>query len=65
MRRIRSLRDARANISQQELARRSDVDQQTISKIETGTIKEPSYRTVVRICKALGVRPDSIREFRV
>jgi len=52
-------------MSQQELARLSDVDQQTISKIETGTIREPSHRVVVRICRALGVRPETIKEFRV
>jgi transcriptional regulator with XRE-family HTH domain len=66
--RIKPLRDvrwSRGRMSQQELARRAEVDQQTISKIETGTIKEPSYRVVIRICQALDVRPEMVKEFRL
>ena len=51
-------------LTQTALAGRVDVDQRTISKLETGQIGEPSYRMVVRICRVLAVDPESIDEFR-
>jgi transcriptional regulator with XRE-family HTH domain len=55
----------RAKLTQAQLANLSKVDQRTISAIENGKIYEPSHVKVVRICRALGVDPQSIDEFRV
>jgi transcriptional regulator with XRE-family HTH domain len=54
-----------AGFSQTKLGRRSGVDQRTISKIENGKIVDSSHRVVVKICRALGVDPQDIDEFKV
>lgn len=53
-----------AKLTQAQLADKAGVDQQTISKLENKRIQEPGYRTVVRICEALGVKPEQIDEFK-
>lgn len=52
-----------AKLSQKELADASGVWQQTISLIERGLTKDPSHRTVMALCRALGVDPQDIDEF--
>lgn len=51
---IKSLRQ-KAGLSQDELARKSDVAYTTLTKIETGIIKSPSVFVVEKIAKALKV----------
>ena len=45
----------KAKLSQDELARKSDVAYTTLTKIETGIIKSPSVFLVEKIAKALDV----------
>jgi transcriptional regulator with XRE-family HTH domain len=52
-----TLRDTRGRLTQEELADLSGVDQTTISNIENGRIKKPSWETVARLSAALGVEP--------
>jgi transcriptional regulator with XRE-family HTH domain len=61
------LRTARrlARLTQPELAERSGVSQTTISGLERGTNKKPTWESVVRIAKALGVEPHEIFEVPV
>ncbi len=56
------LKTARAlkGITQEKLAALSGIDQTTISAIECGKNKNPSWETVSRIAKALGVPPEEI-----
>lgn len=54
-----------AGLTQAQLAKRAGVGQQIISKIESGLIANPSYRTVVCICRALNVHPFDITEFQI
>jgi transcriptional regulator with XRE-family HTH domain len=58
------LRTARriARLTQPELAAKSGVSQTTISAIERGANKKPTWDSVVRIAKALGVEPSEIFE---
>jgi transcriptional regulator with XRE-family HTH domain len=49
---LRSLRD-RAGLSQEQLAAQADVSVATVSKIETGVVREPGYFTVVAMLDAL------------
>jgi transcriptional regulator with XRE-family HTH domain len=57
-----NLRTARRlkDITQAQLAEQSGVDQRTISDIERGANRNPSWETVARIAKALGVEPGEI-----
>jgi transcriptional regulator with XRE-family HTH domain len=41
-----------------ELSRRSGISNGLLSQMETGHIKQPSWRNVVRVAKALGVKLD-------
>jgi transcriptional regulator with XRE-family HTH domain len=58
------LRTARriARLSQPALALRSGVSQATISAIERGVNNKPTWESVVRLAKALGVEPHEIFE---
>jgi DNA-binding transcriptional regulator YiaG len=49
---LRSLRDG-AGLSQQQLAVRAEVSVATVSKIETGAVREPGYFTVIAMLNAL------------
>lgn len=57
-----NLRTARRlkGITQKELEAMSGIDQTTISAIECGKNKNPSWTIVFRIAKALGVMPEEI-----
>lgn len=56
---IKALRH-KANLSQDELARKSDVAYTTLTKIETGVIKSPSVFVVEKIAKTLSVSIDDL-----
>jgi len=43
------------HLSQDELARKADVPYTTLTKIETGVIKNPSVYVVAKIAKALNI----------
>lgn len=53
------LRTARmkAKLSQAELAEASDVDQPTISRLETGKVSNPNFDTVLKLAAALDIDP--------
>lgn len=57
-----NLRTARRlkDITQTQLAEQSGVDQRTISDLERGANRNPSWETVSKIAKALGVEPHEI-----
>ncbi|MEW6171030.1 MAG: helix-turn-helix transcriptional regulator [Candidatus Omnitrophota bacterium] len=57
--RIRELRNKKG-ISQEKLARLAEVSYNTIVKIEAGESKNPSFRTMTGIAKALGVSLDDL-----
>lgn len=42
-------------LTQDKLARLADIPYTSITKIETGVIKQPSVQAVAKIAKALGV----------
>lgn len=52
--RLKELRKARG-FTQDEVARRTGIDQRHISKLESGTY-DPRLSTIVRIAEALGAR---------
>ena len=52
--RLRSLRE-QEGLSQEQLAARAEVSVATVSKIETGAVREPGYFTVIAMLGALGV----------
>jgi len=56
---IKSLRQ-KAGLSQDELARKSDVAYTTLTKVETGIIKSPSVFVIAKIAKSLGVSVDEL-----
>lgn len=62
MRRI-SLKAARkrAKLTQDELAAITGLDQTTISSLETGRKTNPTFDTVMRLSKALGVAPEQLK----
>ena len=51
---IRRFRQKR-KLTQDKLARLADIPYTSITKIETGVIKQPSVQTVAKIANALGV----------
>lgn len=57
---LRTLRLARG-LSQKRLGRAADMSQNQVSKLEAGLVKEPGYRTIVRLAEVLGVPPEEIR----
>jgi transcriptional regulator with XRE-family HTH domain len=56
--RVRELRKARG-LSQERLAELADIHENHVRRIEAGTAN-PSYLVLVRIGKALGVRPGEL-----
>jgi transcriptional regulator with XRE-family HTH domain len=51
--RLRSLRD-QAGLTQEQLAARAGVAVGTVRKIETGTVVEPGFFTVLALARVLG-----------
>jgi transcriptional regulator with XRE-family HTH domain len=55
--RVRELRK-KAGLTQKQLEAQSGIPQNTISRIEIGTVQEISTRTLVQLAKTLGVSTD-------
>lgn len=49
-------------LSQEKLARLSDISLNTLTKIESGFSKTPNIKTIVKISKALGISIDKLVE---
>lgn len=47
-------------LTQDELARKSDLPYTTLTKIETNVIKNPSIQTVMKIAKGLDITLDDL-----
>jgi len=56
---IKLLRN-KQNLTQDELARKSDLPYTTLTKIETNVITKPSIQTVSKIAQGLGITIDSL-----
>jgi putative transcriptional regulator len=56
MQRLKAARTA-AGLTQAQLAQQSGLHQQTISHIECGRIRVPSWTAVCRLSQALGAEP--------
>ncbi|MCX6809761.1 MAG: helix-turn-helix transcriptional regulator [Candidatus Berkelbacteria bacterium] len=56
---IKQLRN-KQGITQDELARKSDLPYTTLTKIETNVITKPSIQTVSKIAQGLGITIDSL-----
>ena len=52
----------RNKLSQEKLARLTDISLNTLTKIESGFTKKPSIQTIHKIAKALGVSIDGLVE---
>lgn len=51
----------RKDMTQDDLAKESGLDQTTISDLETGRNANPRLDTIRRLAKALGIRPVQLR----
>jgi len=58
---IRRIRQQK-KLTQEKLARLSDISLNTLTKIESGFAKTPNIKTVVKIAKALNVSLDKLVE---
>lgn len=47
-------------LTQKDLAAKAEVPQQYVSRIESGILTYPSFDVVVKIGRALGVKPDEL-----
>jgi transcriptional regulator with XRE-family HTH domain len=56
---IKQLRN-KQRLTQDELARKSDLPYTTLTKIETNVITKPSIQTVAKIAKGLGIGIDDL-----
>ena len=56
---IKLLRN-KQGLTQDELARKSDLPYTTLTKIETNVITKPSIQTVMKITKGLGISVDEL-----
>jgi len=56
---IKLLRN-KQGLTQDELARKSDLPYTTLTKIETNVITKPSIQTVIKIAKGLGISLDDL-----
>ncbi len=50
----------RAGLTQKQLEAKSGVDQGSISKMERGQVHDVTFATVMKLAKALRVRPESL-----
>lgn len=48
-------------LSQDDLARKADIPYTTLTKIEIGVIKNPSFDSVSKIAEALGITLDDFK----
>jgi transcriptional regulator with XRE-family HTH domain len=51
-------------LSQEKLARLTNISLNTLTKIESGFTKKPSFQTILRIAKALNVSLDDMAEIK-
>ena len=56
---IKQLRN-KQGLTQDELARKSDLPYTTLTKIETNVITKPSIQTVMKIAKGFGIGVDDL-----
>jgi transcriptional regulator with XRE-family HTH domain len=56
---IKQLRN-KQGLTQDALARKSDLPYTTLTKIETDVITKPSIQTVIKIAKGLGISLDDL-----
>lgn len=56
---IKQLRN-KQGLTQDELARKSDLPYTTLTKIESNVITKPTIQTVVKIAKGLGIGLDDL-----
>ena len=56
---IKQLRN-KQGLTQDELARKSNLPYTTLTKIETNVITKPSIQTVMKIAKGLGISLDDL-----
>lgn len=58
-----TLREARerAGLTQDELAARAEMDQSTISRLETDPNPNPTSKTIQRLAAALGIAPSKLQ----
>lgn len=56
---IAATREAK-RLSLRELEKKTGISNALLSQIETGHVKEPSWRNVVKIAKALGLKLDRL-----
>ena len=56
---IKQLRN-RQGLTQDELARKSDLPYTTLTKIESNVITKPTIQTVMKIAKGLGIGLDEL-----
>ena len=56
---IKQLRN-KQGLTQDKLARKSDLPYTTLTKIETNVITKPSIKTVMKIAKGLGIGVDDL-----
>jgi len=56
---IKQLRN-KQGLTQDELARKSDLPYTTLTKIESNVITKPTIQTVVKIAKGLGISLDDL-----
>jgi len=49
-------------LSQEKLARLTDISLNTLTKIESGFTKRPSFQTIVKIAQALEISLDALVE---
>lgn len=58
---IRKIRQQK-KLSQERLARLTDISLNTLTKIESGFTRQPSIQTIHKIAKALGISLDKLVE---
>ena len=51
---------AKKDMTQDELAKKSDIPYPTLAKIESGAVQNPSIETVVKIAEGLGITLDQL-----
>jgi len=56
---IKQLRN-KQGLTQDELARKSDLPYTTLTKIESNVITKPTIQTVIKIAKGLGISLDDL-----
>lgn len=56
---LREMRE-RAGLTQDQVSAKSDLDQTTISQLESGKVRDPRYSTLQALAVVYGVTPDDI-----